>query len=116
MPTLNWYHNEDLVVEDYSSTFYPDGTLQIPSVEPRHVGVYRLVATNVAGSSTKEVRVALLEDEEPPRPNDPSTECNPVPFCEFPSYVVHNHANNNQGFKEQYKVNYDVYIRDLYTF
>ena len=112
-PVLSWYHDEDPVMGDHSTTLCPNGTLEIPRVEPRHVGVYRLVATNVAGSSTKEVKVALLEDDddEPYHMYDAPSSSVPsssVPFSEFTSYVAHNHANNNQGFTEQYRVNYDV--------
>ncbi len=102
-PSLTWYLNDEEVMEDYSLTLVEGGTLTIPTAESRHGGVYRLVATNPAGSVTKEVCVTVLGEGEP-NPCAPKMTFRPIPLTEFGEYVALNHANSNQGFHEQYKV------------
>ncbi len=102
-PSLFWYFNDEEVTEGYSLSLAQDGTLTIPSAEPRQSGAYRLVATNTAGSVSKEVHVTVLGDEEP-NPLAPKVTFRPIPLSEFGEYVAVNHANSDHGFKEQYKV------------
>ncbi len=64
-PSHTGYFNDEEVTEDDSHSLAPEGTLTIPSAEPRHSGAYRLVATNTAGSVSKEVHVTVLGAEEP---------------------------------------------------
>ena len=59
-PELTWYHNGDVVVADYSRELAEDGSLNLPSVEDRHTGTYKLVAQNSAGRREKEVSFAVL--------------------------------------------------------
>ncbi len=98
-PSFSWYFNDEEVAEDYSLSLAQDGTLTIPSAEPRHSGAYRLVATNTAGSVSKEVHVTVLGAKEP----NPVT-FRPIPLPEFGEYVAVNHANSDHGFMEQYEV------------
>ena len=102
-PVLTWYFNGKEVASDYSTELREDGGMIIPSVEPRHAGVYKLVATNDAGSVSKEVSVTVLEDDQP-NPNSPKIEFHPIPVHNFGEYVVQGHAENNKGFNEQFEV------------
>ncbi len=102
-PSHSWYFNDVEVTEDYSLRLAQDGTLTIPSAEPRHSGAYRLVAANTADSVSKEVHVIVLGDEEP-NPLAPKVSFRPIPLPEFGEYVAVNHTNSDQGFMEQYTV------------
>ncbi len=102
-PSLSWYFNDEEVTEDYSLSLAQDGTLTIPSAEPRHSGAYRLVATNTAGSVSKEVHVTVLADEEP-NPLAPKVTFRPIPLPEFGEYVAVNHSNLNHNLLKQYEV------------
>ncbi len=113
-PSLSWYFNDEEVTEGYSLSLAQDGTLTIPSAEPRHSGAYRLVATNTAGSVSKEVHVTVLADEEP-NPLAPKVTFRPIPLPEFGEYVAVNHANSDQGFMEQYKVTDYGCIHSMHT-
>ncbi len=103
-PSFSWYFNDEEVTEGYSLSLAPDGTLTIPSAEPRHSGAYRLVATNTTvGSVSKKVHVTVLGDEEP-NPLAPKVTFRPIPLPEFGEYVAVNHTNSDHRFMEQYKV------------
>ena len=56
-PSTVWYQDGKELVSDYSLEIAGDGSLTIPSVEPRHSGTYKLVVANQAGSMDKTVKV-----------------------------------------------------------
>ena len=58
-PELVWYHNGVRVAADYSMELAEDGSLTMPSAELKHSGMYKLVASNPAGSVEGEVRLVV---------------------------------------------------------
>ena len=56
-PTLTWYHNNESIFNDSTIEVSDDGTLSIPSMEVRHVGEYKLIATNEHGSCESELEL-----------------------------------------------------------
>ena len=60
-PSTVWYQDGKELVSDYSLDIAGDGSLAIPSVEPRHSGSYKLVVTNQAGSIKRTVEVGYEE-------------------------------------------------------
>ena len=101
-PNLQWYLNENEVVEDYSTELDQDGSLHIPCSEKRHGGAYKLVARNSIGSAEKEVELKVLDEEQAPPSQD--IDLSPVPLMDFGSFVANNHTNSNTGFKDLYQV------------
>lgn len=104
-PTLLWYHDGNKVEADYATEIGEDGSLTIPSAEPRHTGIYQLVAENSAGSMEKEVKVFVhVEGEATPAVQKRLMVLQAVPMSNFGRFVADNHANNNRGFRDQYAV------------
>ena len=99
-PELVWYHDGVRVVADYSMELAEDGSLTMPSAELKHSGMYKLVASNPAGSVEREVRL-VVEEEGRKRPA-PERELAPVPVNKLGSHVVKNHSRNNKGFDDEY--------------
>ena len=106
MPTLTWYHNEEVVLADYSRELEDDGTLTLPSAETKHSGVYKLVAENPAGRKEKEVRLYVKEEnaQDEVAPAKPATKFNAIAVSSYGSHVERNHSKNNQGFINEYEV------------
>ena len=93
------------MVADYATEIGEDGSLTIPSAEPRHTGIYQLVAENSAGSMEKEVKVFVhVEGEATPAVQKRLMVLHAVPMSNFGRFVADNHANNNRGFRDQYAV------------
>ena len=104
-PTLVWYFEGKELRPDYSSDVAEeDGSVSISSVETRHAGVYKLVATNKAGSVEKEVKLLVHNEEEHISDVADQRELTPVPVAEFGKHVEEHHANGNKQFGKQYKV------------
>ena len=104
-PTLHWYHEGNKVVADYATEIEEDGSLTIPSTEPRHTGIYQLVAENSAGSMEKEVKVFVhVDGEATPDVQKQLVVLQAVPIGNFGRFVADKHANNNRGFRDQYVV------------
>ena len=104
-PTLLWYHDGNKVVADYATEIGEGGNLTIPSAEPRHTGIYQLVAENSAGSMEKEVKVFVhVEGEATPAVQKRLMVLQAVPMSNFGRFVADNHASNNRGFRDQYAV------------
>ena len=61
-PTLVWYHNGEAVVVDYSIEIDGQGNLFFPSIEFKHSGVYKVIATNTSGKVEKEVTVSVMSE------------------------------------------------------
>lgn len=105
IPTLTWYHNDTKLVANYAQEILDDGSLNIPSVELKHGGVYKLVATNDATTVEQEVQLTVqVEGEKSPEGERKSVDFEPVPVEAFGEYVAQNHGNNNQGFRDQFQV------------
>lgn len=104
-PTLLWYHEGKELDADYSMDVGKEANLTIASAEPRHTGVYQLVAQNSAGSVEKDVKLFVhVEGEATPAVQKRVMELKAVPVAEFGRFVVQNHASNNRGFRDQYGV------------
>ena len=84
-PELVWYHDGVRIVADYSMELAEDGSLTMPSAELKHSGMYKLVASNPAGSVEREVRL-VVEEEGRKRPA-PERELAPVPVNKLGSHV-----------------------------
>ena len=105
LPSLIWYHDDTLLMADYSMEVQQDGSLSITSSELKHSGVYRLSAKNSRGSAEREVRLTVTqEEEEPAVPAKERVEIQPVPVSEFGEYVAKNHTHSDEMFKLQYNV------------
>ena len=106
-PTLTWYHDEDVVTSNHALEILDDGTLNIPSVEMKQGGVYKLVARNSAGSVEQNVKLMVqlpVEEEELTAGERKSLTAVPILVEEFGDYMAMNHASNNKGFKDQFMV------------
>ena len=100
-PTLVWYFEGKELQPDYSiEVAEEDGSVTIPSAETRHAGVYKLVATNTAGSVEKVKLFVHNEEENIPGVVD-QKELRPVPVAEFGKHVEEHHANGNKQFGKQ---------------
>ena len=104
-PTLTWYHNDAELVANYAQEILDDGSLNIPSVELKHGGMYKLVAANDAATVEQVVQLTVqLEEEKTPDVERKSVSFEPIPVEAFGKYVAQNHGNNNQGFRDQFQV------------
>ena len=93
------------MVADYATEIEEDGSLTIPSAEPRHTGIYQLVAENSAGSMEKEVKVFVhVDGEATPDVQKRLVVLQAVPIANFGRFVADNHSNNNRAFRDQYAV------------
>ena len=104
-PTLVWYFEGKELRPDYSiDVVEEDGSLSIPSADTRHAGVYKLVATNTAGSVEKEVKLFVHKEGEDTSGVVDKKVLKPVTVAEFGKYVEELHADGNKQFRKQYKV------------
>ena len=104
-PTLVWYFEGTELQPDYSiDVAEEDGSVSIPSVETRHAGVYKLVATNMGGSVEKEVKLFVHKEGEDRSGDVDQKALKPVPVAGFGKYVEELHADGNKQFRKQYKV------------
>ena len=106
MPKLTWYHNEEVVLADYSRELEDNSTLTLPSAETKHSGVYKLVAENHIGRKEKEVRLYVKEEntQDEVATDKPATKFSAIAVSFFGSHVERNHSKNNQGFINEYEV------------
>lgn len=108
-PVLTWYHNNESINTDPSiEVIGRDGTLSIPSMEERHVGIYRLVASNSYGSCYEELELTI-EDEDTftlRRVESIASMIDnaPVPVSSFGEYVALHHRKSNEAFQFQFLV------------
>ena len=104
-PILFWFHNGKAVMADYSIKIDEQGNLFFPSIEPKHTGVYKLIATNMCGKVEKEVKVSVMIEEYGCVVG--GGEINrPVPVPEFGVFVSKQCAHGNKKFSESYKVKF----------
>ena len=107
-PELVWYHDGLRIVADYSMELAEDGFLTMPSAELKHSGMYKLVASNPAGSVEREVRL-VVEEEGRKRPA-PERALAPVPVNKLGTHVEKNHSRNNKGFDDEYQVSFSPFL------
>ena len=110
-PKMTWYHNGEEVVADYSQKLAVDGSLIMPSADPKHSGVYQLVVINEAGSEERRVKIFVKrEGEKYSNTAKKQTSFSLIPVEEFGDYVCKCHANDNKEFKDQYAVRTVMYM------
>ena len=108
-PVLTWYHNNESITTDPSIEIVSgDGTLSIPSMEEKHIGIYRLVASNCHGSCFEELELTI-EDEDTftlRRVESIASmiDNSPVPVSSFEEYVALQHRKSNEAFHFQFLV------------
>ena len=104
-PTLVWYHNGEVVVTDYSIEIDEHGSLFFPSIELKHSGVYKVVATNDSGQAEKEITVSVISGGcDGGEGGGPGETNKPVPVSEFGKFVSERHSHGNKKFRESYEV------------
>ena len=107
-PLLTWYHNKESTDSDPSIEVSGDGTLSIPSMEERHVGNYKLVASNSYGSCYQEVELNIESEDTFTLRRAESIasmiDRAPVPLSSFEEHVAHHHQKNNEAFHFQFLV------------
>ena len=105
-PTVTWYHDGEPVIADYAREIESDGSLTIPSMELKHSGVYKAVATNQHGSEEREIKLMVNEEGRASTAvaTDDMVSSRPIPVPEFGKYVAELHTNSNQPFKDLYQV------------
>uniref|UniRef100_A0A1A8KU06 Inactive tyrosine-protein kinase 7 n=1 Tax=Nothobranchius kuhntae TaxID=321403 RepID=A0A1A8KU06_NOTKU len=64
-PTLEWYHEDELLANKSRVVLLSNGTLQITQVKPRNTGNYRCVGRGLGGSQvTQKVSLLIAEIED----------------------------------------------------
>uniref|UniRef100_A0A1A7WXT3 Inactive tyrosine-protein kinase 7 n=1 Tax=Iconisemion striatum TaxID=60296 RepID=A0A1A7WXT3_9TELE len=64
-PTLEWYHEDELLVNKSRVVLFSNGTLQITQVKPRNTGNYKCVGRGLRGSQvTQKVSLLIAEIED----------------------------------------------------
>ena len=104
VPSIAWFHDESEIMSDYSVEIKGDGTLSILSVEKKHEGIYKMVAKNSVGSVEQQVKFHVTMEGEETADGRKIIEFSPIPMAEFGDYVVLNHNNQNQGFRDIFQV------------
>ena len=111
--TFNWYHDGQLITEDYTHKIMEDGSLIIISVEESHKGTYEFIANNSAGTANQQVILIIAKEK-----TDEALYINttlqanigPIPVKDFGTFVADSHANSNDKFRLQYYVSYILNI------
>ena len=109
--TFNWYHDGQLVTEDYAHEIMEDGSLIIFTAEESHKGTYRFVANNSVGTVDQQVILVIAKegtDEAKALNGDAKLQVNigPIPVKDFGTFVADSHANSDDKFRLQYDVSY----------
>ena len=108
-PSHSWYHEGELVTDDYAHELQEDGSLLLVNVEEKQKGTYRFVANNDAGTVSQQVLLIVAvegSDEAKMVKGDAvSAKIGPIPVREFGEFVSNGHAKSNEGFKSQFEVN-----------
>ena len=112
---FNWYHDGQLVTEDYAHEIMEDGSLIIFTAEESHKGTYQFVANNSAGTVDQQVILVIVKEE-----TDEAKVLNgeaklqasigPIPVKDFGTFVADSHANSNDKFQLQFNVSYILNI------
>ena len=88
---------------DYSIEIDEQGSLFFPSIELKHSGVYKVVATNMSGEAEKEVSVSVMNEGCDGGETSGSGETK-IPVAEFGTFVAEHHAQENKKFRERFEV------------
>ena len=113
--TFNWYHDGQLITEDYAHEITEDGSLIIITAEESHKGTYRFVANNFSGTADQQVMLVIAKegtDEAKALYENAKLQTNiePIPVKDFGTFVADSHANSNDKFRLQYNVSYILNI------
>ncbi|XP_064386406.1 uncharacterized protein LOC135334956 isoform X2 [Halichondria panicea] len=100
-PSLTWYHDGREVTADYATELDQDGGLSFPSVEAKHAGVYKLVASGPSGTAEKELQLIVVSEGGKEEVTD-EVDLTPIPVDGFGAYVTEQHANGNKKFASNY--------------
>ena len=111
--TFNWYHDGELVTEDYAHEIMEDGSLIIVCAEESHKGTYEFVANNSEGTADKQVILMIAkEGTDKAFYENVKLQVNiePILVKDFGTFVADSHANSNDKFKLQFNVSYILNI------
>ena len=111
--TFNWYHDGQLITEDYAHEIMEDGSLIIVCAEESHKGTYWFVANNSAGTIDRQVILVIAKEEiDEALYGNTTLQANmgPIPVKDFGAFVADSHANYNDKFKLQYYVSFILNI------
>lgn len=107
-PTFTWYHEGELVYDDYAHEVQEDGSLLIITVEERHKGTYNLVANNSVGTTDRQLILKVASEgstEAKLLHADANTaKIGPILVSVLGEFVADGHAKTNKGFKSQFTV------------
>ena len=107
-PSHSWYHEGELVTDDYAHELQEDGSLLLVNVEEKQKGTYRFVANNDAGTVSQQVLLIVAvegsDEAKMVKGDAASAKIGPIPVREFGEFVSNGHAKSNQGFKSQFEV------------
>ena len=108
LPMITWYRNNKSIFNDGTVEISEDGTLSIPSMGARHIGNYKLVATNEHGTCEAEMEL-LLNSEDSANllrvaSMPPMIDSAPVPVSSLEEYVASHHAKCNDLFQYEFLV------------
>ena len=105
--TFNWYHDNQLITEDYAREIMEDGSLIIITAEESHKGTYEFVVNNSAGTADQQVILMIAKegtDEAFYENVNLQANIGPIPVKDFGTFVADSHANSNKKFRLQYYV------------
>ena len=111
--TFNWYHDGQLITEDYAHEIMEDGSLIITTAEESHKGTYEFVVNNSAETADQQVILMIAKegtDEAFYENVNLQANIGPIPVKEFGTFVADSHANSNKKFRLQYYVSYILNI------
>ena len=111
--TFNWYHDGELVTEDYAHEIMEDGSLIIVCAEESHKGTYEFVANNSEGTADQQVILMVTKegtDEAFYENTKLQVNIEPILVKDFGTFVSDSHANSNDKFKLQFNVSYILNI------
>ncbi|XP_064386417.1 receptor-type tyrosine-protein phosphatase alpha-like isoform X4 [Halichondria panicea] len=100
-PSLTWYHDGRKVTADYATELDQDGGLSFPSVETKHAGVYKLVASGPSVKAETELQLIVVPEGGEEEVTD-EMDLTPIPVDGFGAYVTEQHANGNKKFASNY--------------
>ncbi|XP_064386119.1 sushi, von Willebrand factor type A, EGF and pentraxin domain-containing protein 1-like isoform X4 [Halichondria panicea] len=100
-PSLTWHHDGRKVTADYAIELDQDSGISFPSVEMKHAGVYKLVASGPSGTAEKELQLIVVPEGGEAEVTD-EVDLTPIPVDGFGAYVTEQHANGNKKFSNNY--------------
>lgn len=105
-PEFSWKFGTRELVQTSSLILTRDGALILPRVSPEDDGHYFVTAKNKHGSVEQRVTLVVHSDDDNVAtvPKDNRLTTFKIPLSEFGQQIADLHAENNQGFKDQFKV------------